>query len=209
MPFELGRPFGAPDEPDFQTRVLRDALALLVRDGPPPLLEDFPDPAPGSEAVDMTGWTCPIALAKPKDTGASELLNALTGEIESLAPWQQLAKETRGRTSTGVLGLSIEEIADFLHDLLAGTPENPKPDIPLGETFRQASEELKVFYFEAATAKPGAVSSRALADWFWGETTAGKLLLALHPVALASDDPGLQWVAKSQLVPRAQQHLLG
>ena len=27
VPFELGRPLGAPDEPDFQKRVLRAALA--------------------------------------------------------------------------------------------------------------------------------------------------------------------------------------
>jgi len=31
VPFELGRPFGAPDEPDFQRRVLRDLLGLLAR----------------------------------------------------------------------------------------------------------------------------------------------------------------------------------
>ena len=35
VPFELGRPMGAPNEPEFQTRVLRAALALLERvDGP-------------------------------------------------------------------------------------------------------------------------------------------------------------------------------
>ena len=45
VPFELGRPFGAPNEPDFQRRVLRAALALLERDDGPVILEDFPDEA--------------------------------------------------------------------------------------------------------------------------------------------------------------------
>ena len=31
VPFELGRPFGAPNEPDFQRRVLRAVLDLLER----------------------------------------------------------------------------------------------------------------------------------------------------------------------------------
>ena len=31
VPFELGRPFGAPNEPDFQRCVLRTALELLER----------------------------------------------------------------------------------------------------------------------------------------------------------------------------------
>ena len=31
VPFELGRPFGAPNAPDFQRRVLRSALEQLAR----------------------------------------------------------------------------------------------------------------------------------------------------------------------------------
>ena len=35
VPFELGRPIGAPDEPDFQRRVVEAALALFAApDGP-------------------------------------------------------------------------------------------------------------------------------------------------------------------------------
>ena len=51
VPFEPGRPFGAPNEPDFQRRVLKAALDLLPRmDGP--VLEDFPDGPPGPPADD-------------------------------------------------------------------------------------------------------------------------------------------------------------
>ena len=207
VPFELGRPFGAPDEPEFQTRVLRDVLALFEHDGPSPVLEDFPDEAPGG-AMDMTGWTCPIALPSVAETETPELLRAVLAEIGGLAPWHQVAIENRGRTTTGVLGIPIEETAAFLFAVLESVPASPKSDIPVGEAFRQSCEELKAFYLEAATAKPGNVSSQELADWFWGGTAAGRLLLALHPAALESADDGIKWVAETQLVPRLQKHRL-
>jgi hypothetical protein len=210
VPFELGRPFGAPNEPEFQTKVLRAALALFDHDGPSPVLEDFPDDAPGDAVSEdeMTGWTCPIPLPKVADTSTPELLASVRAELDGLAPWAQLAQETRGRTATGVLGVPIEDIADFLHGLMDGVPDSPKAGVPVGEAFRQAGEELKTYYLEAATAKPGAANSRDLADWFWGETAAGRLLLALHPAALHSTDAGVRHVATSQLVPRLQQHRL-
>ncbi len=49
VPFELGRPFGAPGEPDFQRRVLSACLELFVRKTGP-VLEDFPDAPPGADA---------------------------------------------------------------------------------------------------------------------------------------------------------------
>lgn len=210
VPFELGRPFGAPNEPAFQTKVLRAALALFDHDGPSPVLVDFPDEAPGASVSDddMTGWTCPIPLPNVADTSTPTLLAAVRAELDSLAPWAQLAWETRGRTATGVLGIPIEDIAAFLHDLMDGVPDSPKEGVPVGEAFRQAGEELKTYYLEAATAKPGAATSKDLADWFWGATAAGRLLLALHPVCLTSDDAGIRHVATSQLVPRLQQHRL-
>ncbi len=139
VPFELGRPFGAPDAPAFQTRVLRAALALLEREGPPPLLEDFPEDAPGA-AADMTGWTCPIPLPVVADTTSPELLRAVRAEIDGLAPWHQVALERRGRSSTGVLGVSIGGIVDFLHGFLDDRSGRPKTGVPSGEAFRQAAE---------------------------------------------------------------------
>src|SRR6056297_1984658 len=61
VPFELGRPFGAPHEPEFQRRVLHDALALLERSDGPVVLEDFPDDAPAG--ADETVWACPVSFA--------------------------------------------------------------------------------------------------------------------------------------------------
>jgi hypothetical protein len=41
VPFPLGSPLGRPNDPDLQTRVLRQAFALLDLPGPGPVLADF------------------------------------------------------------------------------------------------------------------------------------------------------------------------
>ena len=207
VPFELGRPFGAPNDPAFQTRVLRSVLALLDRPDGPVILEDFPEDAPAAAEEEMAGWTCPVTLPKPTHSEAPARLAAVLAEIERLAPWYALARERRGRSTFGLCGLEIDGVAAFLHGFLDGLPDNPKPEISLGESLRLACEDLRSWYLEAATAQPGGVS-RALADWFWGETAAGALLLALHPVCGASPDKGVRHVAATQLVPRIQQHRL-
>lgn len=212
VPFELGRPFGAPNDPAFQTRVLRAALALLERPDGPVILEDFPDDAPGGAAADMTGWTCPIPLPKPPaaaEIEGSEMLAAVLAEIARLAPWHALAAETRGRSTFGLSGIGIEAAARFLHGFFDGPPDNPKPAVTLGESLRLACEDLRSWYLEAATAQPGGeTASRALADWFWGGAAAGRMLLALQPVCAGSADARVRHVALSQFVPRAQQHRL-
>jgi hypothetical protein len=210
VPFELGRPFGAPDEPAFQTRVLRETLALLERRDGPPILDDFPDDAPGSGPTDMTGWSCPIPLPPAPPSKDPALLADILSEIGTLSPWQTLAVEKRGRTSVGAAGVPIETSARFLHDLLEGeaAADNPSDTLSLGQSLRGASEDLKTFYMEAATAQPGRATSRSVADWFWGATAAGRLLLALHPVCLGAADAGVKRVALSQLIPRLQQHRL-
>lgn len=210
VPFELGRPFGAPDEPQFQTDVLRAALALLEREDGPPVLDDYPHDAPDGGPSEATGWSCPISFAAPQDSGQAELLTRVLAELSTLSPWQALAKETRGRTAVGAARMDIDQSAKFLQALLegAGSADNPSTTLNLGQLFRGAAEDMKTFYMEAATAKPGRVSSQELADWFWGETAGGELLLALYGACAASTDESVQQVAKGQLVPRAHQHRL-
>jgi hypothetical protein len=207
VPFELGRPFGAPGDAPFQTKVLRAALALLERADGPVLLEDFPEDAPAGPADDGTGWACPVNLPKPAAAAEPALLDDVLREIAQLAPWYAFSREERGRTTFGVSGLAIEAAARFLHAFFDRVPENPVPGVSLGEALRLACEDIRSWYLEAATARPGATAgSRALADWFWGETAAGRLLLALQPVCAKSADAGVRHVATSQFVPRSQRH---
>ena len=49
VPFELGRPFGPPSDPEFQKRVILDALRLLDHDKRPAVIEDFPNDDPRAQ----------------------------------------------------------------------------------------------------------------------------------------------------------------
>ena len=158
VPFVLGRPLGQPDDPAFQKRVLRAALALLEAPAGP-VLEDYPEEAEGE--LDMTGWVCPVAF--PKAAAEQSLAEALRRELQELKTWYDMGLERRGRTAVGGSELGLDEIADLLVVLADGKlPENPRPELKLGETVRLAAEDLKAFYQEAATAQPGDSSAAAL-----------------------------------------------
>ncbi len=205
VPFELGRPFGAPDDAGFQKRVLLGALELLeAEEGP--ILADFPDEAPG--AVDITGWSCPINLSPPPGADDGSLNAALEDEMARLLTWYDLAVERRGRTTVGASGLGPEEIARFLLSYIddQGT-ESPNPDLAIALVLKHAVEDLKAFYMEAATARPGPSSAREVADWFWRQTSGAKVLYALKAVCIASDDAAIKRIGQRAIVPANEAYL--
>ena len=173
VPFELGRPFGAPDAPEFQADVLRAALALL-EETEGPVLADFPDEAPDAGLIE--GWACPVSFAPP-DRDENDLKAALGAEIAQLRPWHDLWLEARGRSSVGASGVEIEAAAEFIAAHLdEAAPARPRPELDAGALVKLVLEDLKAFYLEAALAQPGQTSSRAAADWFLGETTLGPII---------------------------------
>ncbi len=204
MPFELGRPLGVPSDAPFQTKVLLAALKLFeARSGP--VLEDFPEDAPVSEDTD-TVWACPLNLSTEKaDLNSTEQLReAFKREMIQLRSWYDLAVKKRGRTTVGVSGLSLERISDFISAFLGGNiPENPRQDLPVGLMLRLAVDDLKAYYFEAVSAQPGHAlpGSDTFADWFWGDTVAGKVLLTVRQSCAKSDDTMLQAVGMKLLIP--------
>ncbi len=204
VPFELGRPLGAPDNPEFQRRVLRAALALLDRPAGP-VLEEFPDPAPAP--ADYDGWACPIPLPRP-DAAAADSHERLVGdEVSRLLPWWDLAKERRGRTTVGASGYDVEQAARIVCRYADGAePDNPSPERKLSRSLKLACDDLMAFYTEAATAQPGGAGSRDLADWFWGDTAAGKALLAVRERAVKEDDRAMQLIGSLLILPRSQAH---
>jgi hypothetical protein len=206
VPFELGRPLGVPGDAAFQTRVLRQVLQLLEAPSGP-VLEDYPEEAPALPD-DVTTLVCPVNFAPPVEelSDTERLRDALQQEIARLRTWYDLAVSKRGRTTVGVSKLSPEAVGAFIGGFLeAGAPDNPRPEVPLATLFRYAVEDLKTYYGEAMTAQPGqnTVESRALATWFWRDTTAGKVLFAVHEACKRSDVPGMQVVAAGFLIPRA------
>ena len=208
VPFELGRPFGAPDEPDFQRRVLLDALKLLERtDGP--LIVDFPDPPPGPPA-DMEGWTCPVNLARPQtDLSDREQFAAdLKQEVNLMRPWyEECVKKQNGRRLNGLTEFDPDEIVDFLTEFLEKpTMESPIADTHVGRAVKLTSDDLKYFYYQAALARPGNVTDTEIGEWFYGETLAGKLFLRLKEVMAAQDDEVHKAIARTNLIPHHQSH---
>ena len=210
VPFPLGRPFGAPHDPGFQREVVRAALALLERGDGPVLLEDFPKDAPGQyDEADMEGMVCPVRLPRPTQTEQSAIIIDIQREMAQLAPWRERFLAANGRTIVGISGMAIEEAVAFLGAVLETGRSDRVDDGDLGMAVRNATEDLRNWYVEAASARPGgAASAEQLADWFWGDTAAGAAILALHPVAVASDNITLRHVGERALVPRAQQHRL-
>lgn len=213
MPFELGRPLGAPNEPEFQRRVLEDTLDLLTRPSGP-VLEDFPDPPPGDGAAsedDTEGWACPVNFAPPVDDldDAEIVREALMQEINLLRPWYEEAVRTYKRSAFGISESSLEDIAQTIADVLvdpAGTAP-PIEGIPLGDGFKRRADDLRYFYTEAAIAKPGPrISDLDVANWLWGETTLGKVLVAIRNASMESDDPSLKALAPIAMVPLHQRH---
>ena len=73
----------------------------------------------------------------------------------------------------------------------------------MADNLRWSAEDLKAFYYEAATAQPGLASENRLESWFWEESTAGELLKALRARCLADGDGAVREVGEFMLVPEA------
>jgi len=202
VPFDLGRPLGEPNDADFQTRVLTAAFALLdEKEGP--VLKDFPEEA--AYMAEEDPWACPVNLSTPKEdlSEEGELVAAFKTEMNQLRNWYDIAVEKRGRTTVGVSGVDLDNLADFISAFLTGEqPQNPNPDYPLPHTLNLATDDLKAFYTEAVTAQPGSTGTPdQLADWFYGQTIAGRLLYAIRDKGVQSDDRFLKIVAGALIIP--------
>jgi len=189
--FELGRPLGRPDDASFQRRVVKAALDLLAHtDGP--LIADYPEHV--TEEADFTGWACPISLAPTQ-------VDSLGGEIDRLATWHDRAVAARGRTTVGVAGLDMPSAGALVDGALAG-------NLPPAQSLKEAIDDLKAYYLEAASAFPDAGTDRMRKEWFWSETRLGEVLLALQPKLAASDDPQHKILGNLTLIPAVERHRL-
>ena len=189
--FDLGRPLGIPDDPPFQRRVVKAALDLLARtDGP--VLADYPEDVP--EVTDFSGWACPINLA-PSQT------DSLATEIDRLATWYDQSVARQGRTTVGVSGLDMPDAGALVNRALAG-------DLPEAQPLKQAIDDLRAYYLEAASAFPDPGTSATRKKWFWEETQLAKAMLALQPKLAQSDDPQHKILANLTLIPATVRHRL-
>jgi hypothetical protein len=190
--FELGRPLGIPDDPPFQRRVVKAALDLLARtDGP--LIADYPEHVP--EVTDFSGWACPINLA-PHEA------DSLAAEIDRLATWYDRSVEKLGRTTVGVSGLEMPAAGRLVADALTG-------ELPEAQSLKEAIDDLRAYYLEAAAAFPDPGTAATRKKWFWDETKLARTILALQPRLAASADPQHKILANLTMIPATERHRLG
>lgn len=209
VPFELGRPFGAPGAPAFQRRVLRAALGLLERRDGPVILEDFPEDAPKVESPQAGAiWACPISF-QPGAGKEEGLTGETAAEIERLAPWHERYVEERGREAPPVSGLSRQQVVRGLGHLAEGVLEpDVDSNLPLQEWVRLGCDDLRTWYMEAAQAQPGRASSAELSDWFWCQTALARLIAAAAMQMAASGDEGRRIFGLRVMVPRIHMDAL-
>ena len=125
VPFETGRPFGAPNSVDLQRAVLSAALALLDEEGPGPIVKTF-----DADALEPTGveWVCPVTFPAP--SSGNGIADRLLTEARLLMPWFDRGRKLRGHSAADVSGLAVEDLCHWLCKFL----EDPTPDAsPLAE----------------------------------------------------------------------------
>jgi hypothetical protein len=202
VPFELGRPFGPPDDATFQTRVLLAALRLLERDSGPVVIEDFPDDDP--RAQPDSAWQPPLL----PDNGAAA--GRLQAEIAQLRGAHDRWVARHGRSTVGLGGMSITDCGRYVARWADGeAPPSPRAGFSAILALRFAVDDLKAYYLEAAAAGAARPSSRQLGDWLWNDTAAGAALIALRAIGLVGDDERARAVLGNFMVPAARVAMMG
>jgi len=164
------------------------------------ILEDFTEDPPGWK--DTQGWRAP---GLPDVSDALEThdawATAFGAELSALQPLWQIAQARFGRTT---VGLSFQApaawpgfAAHFLADELPTVPELTTPALAL----RMLCDDIKAFYSEAAQAEGPAPSAHQIDEWFWRQTVAGRLLIALRTATMASENNALKTVGGRFFVP--------
>lgn len=209
VPFDFGRPFGTPGNPELQHRVLADLLQLFERDSGP-VFDEFPDDGgDGYEGEFQATWSCPLPLPHdPQTNEESSLETQVQVELRALLPWYEHAVSQRGRTTVGASGIEIPDLVPFVAGFQsAPLPENPNASLPLALVLKAAVEDLKQIYLESVSARPDASTAthKQMNDWFWRETHAAELLRSVAAAAQETGDATLDMVAAMLLLPAEQR----
>ena len=167
--FPLGRPLGRPGDAAFQHDVLARAFALLdATEGP--VLVDHPEVIGADEQ--------PVACALPPRFDPS--LPPSVDEARGLRKAYDRGLARRGVTSVGRV-VSADGVPDALRVLhaIAGGAHWSTAGLPGGNTVA-VCHDIRTYYEEAALElvdgpSPG---GRALEDWFFDSTEAGRTVLA-------------------------------
>jgi hypothetical protein len=203
VPFELGRPFGPPNDPASQKRVLLAALSMLFEDGGPLRIVDYSSDDP--RARPDPAWQPPFMPAETANGSADTLGSRLEREILLLQGAHRRWLEQHGRTTVGLSGFAIGDCARYVIDWLRGrAPPSPRDGFSAPLILRFAVDDLKAYCLEAAAAGRAKPSSRQLTDWFWNETATGAAIHALRELLLTHEDDRLRLIVSNFIVPSAR-----
>ena len=197
---QLGRPLGEPGDALFQRRVMLAALNLLERADGPVILEDFIEDPPGWR--DTPAWQAPALrqISGPLRTPEAWAA-AFATELSALQPLWRIAQTRFGRTTVGLSFQSPVAWPGFATRFLTGelpvVPELATPALAL----RMLCDDIKALYSEAAQAIGPAPSAHQIDAWFWRRTVAGRLLIELRSIAMASKNNALKTVGGRFFVP--------
>jgi hypothetical protein len=197
---QLGRPLGEPGDAAFQRRVLMVALSLLERTDGPVILEGFTEDPPGWQGT--PDWRAPtlVQISEALET-PDAWATAFRAELSGLLPLWRIAQTRFGRTTVGLSFQTPAAWPGFATRFLAGelpvVPELATPALAL----RMLCDDIKALYGEAAQAESPAPSAHQIDEWFWRQTVAGRLLIALRSAAMASENNALKTVGGRFFVP--------
>ena len=182
--FPLGRPLGKPSDPDFQHDVLARAFALL--DAPSgPVIESHPVVIEEStEAV-----SCQLPPAYDADASPA------VAEARGIRKAYDRIVERRGVTTVG-RAIDADTVPDAIAALerIVDGAELKEAAIP-GKNTVAVCHDIRTYYEEAAVelADGPVAGGRAVENWFFDETHAGKVVLAARKALAEQDVPFPFW----------------
>ncbi|MBT8360409.1 MAG: hypothetical protein HKP41_13890 [Desulfobacterales bacterium] len=199
---------GNPNDREFQIDVIKQTLHLLERPSGP-LLEQYPYDA--QETMSETDQlACPVNFTPCSEakTDSEKLLQHFQTELNTMHTWFSIACERRGRTSSGVSGLSPDEIGTLFSDFISGADSgNVFAGKKRADLLRLAAEDLKACYLGGISAQPGQTTDiKTLSDWFWGQTYAALVINELRLKCLTYEEMDMLLAGKLLLIPRNQMH---
>lgn len=191
VPFPYVYPLGKPNDPRIQHRVIAAALELLEYPEAP-VLVDFPEESGSSE------------LPQASQVGAlsDSIHSDPANEVTALRPfYERWIEAKQGRTSVGLSGIPQRRFRGKIR-FLQNYAERENTDIkqrPLGVSLpqyvRYCVDDLKAFYYEARMMQRPQSSEPEIHTWFWGETSAGRLVADIAKRMNEAGDPSSERIA--------------
>ena len=198
--FPMGRPLGKPNDPEYQKNIIRSAFNLF-NSSSGPILEDFPDIIPVRSG--RMGYALPVELVMKKNEigDVDIILKEVEKEIQGLKQAYENAVAYRGRTTVGASEMSIAEFAPYIVSFLKGDiPKSPRKGLGAIPQLKLVVEDLQAYYTETVTHRDGIDDFEKIGSWFWEETKAGRLILALEAVSLESENRVLRQIVDMSLI---------